>query len=728
MRRLEQHDVDREDRMTRTPLPFRLPLLALLTFALIFLPPRVDLAAAGAYDVWACNGFGGPSGSFASFADPGMTAYHTCHTEDGIVARNVAEDANAGGLHGAYQVFEAPPGTVAESIHFAARIERPDCRWGVQIIAGDRPVWGLGPDSNSNCGVYGIGWLRWDIAVNDPRVRFESRCLSAWCPRNGTNGVFAKDIRVHVRDDIGPSVGGERGSLWADGWLNGSRDVAFDASDGAGIRETIVRVDGQEVKRNAKPCDYTQRAPCPQEGFATMIETTAIKPDGKHRLAVEAVDAGGNVATSEREVLIDNTSPGPPQNLTLAGGDGWRAENDFDLSWTNPTESGVAPIAGVEYELCPTGGGRCTRGSRSVKGLTSLADLKLPGPGEYALKLWLRDEAGNGDPRTAAPVVHLRFDDFAPDLEFEPTDPGDPTLLSVRAVDRGSGLAQAQIEIKPRTSANWQPLETRIGERRVVARFDDERMRDGLYDLRAHAVDFAANERTSETRGDGERAAIRLPVRVQTRLRVGLKRPGVRRVRYGAQARVPFGRPGRFRGRLLSRDRNPVQDAEILVFAEARRQGAPERLVATLKTTRRGGFAYRAPRGVSRTLRFRYGGTATVRSATRQVELLVRACSTIRPNRRSFVNGERMELRGRLRGRDIPPEGKLIELQVLLRGKWRTFATTRADIRGFWRYDYRFDGTRGLQTYRFRARVPREATYPYESGVSRVVKVRVRGV
>jgi hypothetical protein len=108
--------------------------------------------------------------------------------------------------------------------------------------------------------------------------------------------------------------------------------------------------------------------------------------------------------------------------------------------------------------------------------------------------------------------------------------------------------------------------------------------------------------------------------------------------------------------------------------------------------------------------------------------LLVRARSTIRPSRRTFVNGETMRLRGRLRGGSIPPEGKLVELQVLLRGKWRTFATTRATRRGRWRYDYRFDGTRGRQTYRFRARVPREATYPYETGVSRVVKVRVRGL
>ena len=74
-----------------------------------------------------------------------------------------------------------------------------------------------------------------------------------------------------------------------------------------------------------------------------------------------------------------------------------------------------------------------------------------------------------------------------------------------------------------------------------------------------------------------------------------------------------------------------------------------------------------------------------------------------------------------------PGSGKLIELQVLLRGRLRTFATTHTDRRGRWHYDYRFDGTRGRQLYRFRARIPREVGYPYEPGRSRVVKIAVQG-
>ena len=729
--------------MLRALPPLRVTLLALLGVLLTLALVRADVARAGVYDVYACdaNHGGGINASWWLGADVDHAAYPACPASadgDGITVRSTYDGQRSGFRQGAYAIFDAPPGTVVESLHAWIYLARPDCTWSVGVYAGGYDlggydVWNL--RSGASCGTYGISWLRRDLAINQPRVRIEARCGASSCPRHATYDggptkaeARLKEVRVRVRDEQPPELSNARGSLWSGGWVGGTGTIAFDAADGSGIREAVVRVDGNDTARTVKPCDYMLRAPCPQGGYDTSFQTAAVKPDGKHRLTLEAVDTAGNPARLERDVLIDNTPPGPPQDLSLAGGEGWRAENDFDLSWTNPVEKGVAPIGGAEYELCPSDGGRCTRGQRSGKDLNSIADLKVPAPGDYVLKLWLRDEAGNHDARTAAPSLHLRFDDFAPDVAFEPLDPDDPTLLKVRAVDRGSGVAHALVEIKRRKSEIWRPLPTTIDGERLTARLDDERLKDGMYDLRARAVDHAANERTSESRTDGERAQLKLPIRLKTRLRVGVKRRGGRRVRYRSRARVGYGRPARFRGRLLTRDRNPIQDAEILVFSQARRAGAPMRLTATLKTNRRGGFSYRAPKGVSRTIRFRYGGTGRIRSATRDIALLVRARTTVRPSRRFFVNGETMRLRGRLRGRSIPPEGKLVELQVLLRGRWRTFATTRAGRDGRWYYDYRFDGTRGSQTYRFRARVPREATYPYETGGSRVVRVRVRGL
>jgi hypothetical protein len=71
--------------------------------------------------------------------------------------------------------------------------------------------------------------------------------------------------------------------------------------------------------------------------------------------------------------------------------------------------------------------------------------------------------------------------------------------------------------------------------------------------------------------------------------------------------------------------------------------------------------------------------------------------------------------------------GKLVTLQAFYRRAWRTFAVARADARGRFRQAYRFQATVGRIAYRFRARIEREASYPYETGVTPVVTVVVRG-
>lgn len=755
MTRPSEQTTDPETRMPHVLPLFRFALLAVcLTSALLVARP--DGAIAGTYDVYACdaNVGGGQSPSWGLSADGGHTAYFACPARqdgDGIVVRSVWDNSTSGFLQGAYAVFDAPAGNVVESISAWMFMQRPSCDWSVGVIASGYDLGGTGIHHlpAGYCGANGIGWVRYDLGVNAPRVRIEARCGAGSCARgqtySGGPGVAEarlKDVRVRVRDDNPPSVGNVGGTLVSGGWVGGRASVAMDASDSAGIRETVVRIDGAEVDRTAKPCNNLLTAPCPNGGLSTAVQTAGIKPDGGHTVTLEAIDAAGNRNAVDRTIYVDNTPPAQPLDLTVAGGDGWRAENDFDLTWKNPAEPGVAPIVGAGYEVCPIGGAsspapsstpaqpevKCVRESKSGANLEKIEDIKLPAPGEYTLKLWLIDAAGNQDVRTAAAPLRLRLDELAPDVAFEPLDPADPTLLKVRSTDRGSGIAQAQIEVKARASATWMPLPTKVEDGRLTTRLGDEWMKDGVYDLRARAVDHAANERTSDTRTDGAKAEVTMPIRIKTRLRVGMKRPRSKKVRYRGKHRVRYGRPVRLVGRLTTPDKNPVADSEVIVYSQARRDGAPQRLLATLKTSRKGGFSFRVPKGVSRTIRVRYGGTANVRSATRDVALLVRARSTIKRSRRSFVNGETLRLSGRLRGGHIPAEGKLVELQVMLRGRYRTFATTRADRRGRWSYGYRFDGTRGRQTYRFRARVPREATYPYETGTSRVAKVKVRGL
>jgi hypothetical protein len=107
--------------------------------------------------------------------------------------------------------------------------------------------------------------------------------------------------------------------------------------------------------------------------------------------------------------------------------------------------------------------------------------------------------------------------------------------------------------------------------------------------------------------------------------------------------------------------------------------------------------------------------------------MLAPAASSIAVDRKNVRNGAAVLFKGHLIGAHVPDGGKLVDLQAYYRGSWRTFATPRTDSRGGWAHRYRFGATRGVVRYRFRARIPREAAYPYELGYSRRVGVTVRG-
>jgi hypothetical protein len=111
------------------------------------------------------------------------------------------------------------------------------------------------------------------------------------------------------------------------------------------------------------------------------------------------------------------------------------------------------------------------------------------------------------------------------------------------------------------------------------------------------------------------------------------------------------------------------------------------------------------------------------------VSLEIRGSTSLDVDRRRVINGEFVVFRGHVRGRPLPVAGKLVELQVFTRDRWRTFAQPRADASsGRWTYRYQFESVRGLQRFRFRARVRKETGYPFELGTSDRIPVRVRGI
>jgi len=695
-------------------------------------------AHAGGYAVYACGAYaGGVNNAFTPAADPGMAAYSDCPAGQGITARNSWDGGWTSAFQGAFMIFDAPAGATVDAIEFDAGYERHDCGYSVALVASDFDlrgwmVWGLAPNTNCSAlqtpGATNFFSYRFSYPVGAPRVRIESRCGASACSRNGVSTMRLRNVVVNVRDDTPPVLSGGRGDLWtSSAWLSGIRSVGFDASDGAGIREAVIRVDDREMLLRAFRCDYTYRAPCPSASLETPVNTAGLGGDGRHTVTLQAVDAGGNPATVTRTFLVDNTAPDAPQGVAVEGGEDWRSSNEFDVMWKLPAQTQASPIVGAEYELCAAQpNGKCVRGSRAGRDITGLPKLSVPDDGAYTLRAWLRDEAGNEDPRLAAPLVNLRFDGASPQLAFEPLSADDPTRLAVITSDKGSGVVSGQIEMRRKDAATWSSLPTTLEDGRLVARYDDEYLGDGTFEFRARATDAAGNERSTDRRSDGRLAEVVLPLRLKTALRAGVVLRRGRTAKLARTARVGYGRVVRIRGQLTSDPGNPLQGYQVQVFSQVRGGTTAPRLLATVTTSMTGRFSFLVYKGPNRILRLRYPGSALIKSTTRYVTLNVRSRTTIRPDRRSYPNGEYMRLQGKVRTGRIPSTGKLVELQVKIRGRWRTFGTTRTSRTGRWRHNYRFDGTRGRVVYRFRARIPPEEGYPFVTGGSRVVRVAVR--
>jgi hypothetical protein len=713
-----------------------------------------DLARAGTFEVSACDAAPGLANNSwrPEVTHGGMLTYLACPAGDnarfGLGARHQEQPSGYTVPSGAAARwwFDAPPGTAVVGIRANALFEQFHHGWQVGLSNGSQLLEGCPSTGTSTGGVCVGSMFAADYRPVPPsRVLYtEVFCAIGPCPAGGAGKFWARGSLTYavvtVADDIPPTLGNVGGDLWTDRWVAGTRQLNFDASDNTGIKQVRVLLDGLERAGASRGCDGTAKT-CPDwPGAVLSIATGDRIADGRHTVTIQAVDRADNPVAVSRDVHIDNTPPAAPQEAAIVDGDGWRSTAKFDVQWKNPPQA-TAPIGGVDFKLCPANGDerRCISGRRDGRDLARISGLQPPQAGDWLLTLWLRDEAGNSSPSTAAPPLHLRFDPTPPDVSIRPTDPEDPARLRVAASDDVSGVARGEIEIRRRGARAWRALAVEREPGGFAALVDDEHLADGVYELRARTWDAAGNERSTDRLTTGEPAQLTLPVRVETRLRVGkTRRVRVRSARNGrprtrtiyvTRPVLPNGRRVRLRGRLTAPGGNALQGVTVEVAARTDLAGAAFQPVATLTTSRTGRFTYLVPVGPSRVLRFHYPGAPKIRPQTRDVEVQVRASSSMHANRRSVVNGEAVTFSGGLRGGGIPADGKLVELQFFDRGKWRTFRTFRAaSSNGRWSYTYRFDGTRGTRRYRFRVKIPRESGYPFAPGASSATRVTVRGL
>jgi hypothetical protein len=724
-------------------------------------------ASAGRYQVAQCGWYAGADASWADttggakFRPDGYCVPPGADPFDGVHMKSFTREGQAtvSGTRFARWRWEAPSGT--------AGITAVRGTWWHSLHDGMEQrlggvTWGGAFNPSLSASSTDTTLRDFAIGFGSPLAAFEDRLLCARgedksCSLDPGSWSGIRALTLTVEDDGAPIAAFEGGPLVAGGWQRGNEGVNVgDTDEGSGVRFGETFIDDIRVGFNEYNCNKvliggewrgTTMRPCPTHQSTTHYVETRSLSDGPHRIGHCTVDfAADRACNVGQTVLIDNNPPVHPKAVTLAGGEGWRRTDDFDLDWEDPDQGPASPIAGAVWRL--TGANGYDTGVRFAPGRDrrSLSDLAVPAAGTWSLQVWLRDEAGNEAASTAV-TVPLRFDDVRPKVAFSDGEPG--AQVTAEVFDEHSGPGGGGIFYRRVDAADWTELPTKLvpagapGKANLVAPMPE--LGYGTFVFRVDAVDAVGNSASSILRADGTQMAIRreppppvakakpLPAppkaartkaRLFARLRGGHGR--------GDSLTVPFAAPALLSGRLTRADGAGLAGRELRVASHPSHGALVPIGVQTVRTGEQGGFELRLPPGPSRRVTVTFAGDGGLEPARRPgLELRVRSGVSLRAAPEALHTGDVVRLSGRVEsaGAPIPRRGKLVAIQYLEQAthRWRPVLVTRSDHHGRYRARYRFRYVTGSAAIRLRATALAEERWPYAPGFSPPVTVKVQG-
>ena len=515
----------------------------------------------------------------------------------------------------------------------------------------------------------------------------------------------------------------------------GTQPLNYDASDNVGVR-TGRRDRGRRSRRLraapvrvrlARATRYADRVPCPNGPGQISVNTTVLL-EGTQALVVQAQDTGGQHRRLPAGDRADRQHPARPRRCERRGRRGVAQPQRLRGRVEQSARGRPRADRGGRLQALPRR--RRELQPRRAGGRRHLA-LRRPGAGAGrvdAVALAPR-RRGQRDRGRRVRAGHARYDPEPPQLGFEPPSATDPTLVAVAGDRRGLRAGGRRDRDQPERLGHLAgACRPQKDGSRLLARIDDAALPAGGYLLRARASDQAHNEASTDRRLDGQPMALTLPLRIVSSMQAGFERvangpaddPPARQAPRGAppgetvlkpSARVRSGGQAQVAGRLVNRDghrnrrRRGARALELADQPRAARRGAADRRRRPLPL--HGRRQHEPQRSGSPTPDRR---SSCPPRAT--LTMSVPALTSLRVSRRRVLNGQAVTFSGRLRTLPVPAGGKLVELQVRLSGRWQTFRTTRTDAAGRWAIRYRFKRTRGVQRFRFRARLPRRGELP----------------
>lgn len=417
---------DKESLMTnvrRPALALLAPLVALLSLGVV-MPQSAD---AGTYSVHECTA---SQGSFADAAVEGAPTGYTANNACEQAGANYLQIGTSGQVSAGQSkswAFTAPAGTQINRATGDFLLQGRADHGGHRAFFFHREIGQGGDQLDSHQGAgNAAGGFDSNQFADAPlrRVGIGLDCNSGvTCPTK--SGIYARigNLGFEMEDTVAPGAPELSGPALS-GWINGSKLLNVEASDvGAGLYTGVVLVNQAAVDLNVYCSPVTdssgaaiQMKPCPSTGTRSAVLNTASYPfvEGANSLEACAYDYGGSDRGSGCKsvtLTVDTVAPTAPTGLVVAGGEGWKRDNEFDLDWNNPPQA-HAPIVGAEVRL--TGPGNYDQTTYYPgSDRTSIDNVAVPAKGDYTARVFLRDAAGNETPANAS-SVHLRFDDTVP--------------------------------------------------------------------------------------------------------------------------------------------------------------------------------------------------------------------------------------------------------------------------------------------------------------------------
>ena len=414
-------------------------------------------ARAGTYIAWQCaavhggpgnNDVGNNNGGNAT-GGAGYTSRNDCWS--GSVPNgfpySFGHQAFQGAVTGAYKAFDviAPSGT---------RFLSGSVEGNLFGIHGHEPLISVGNGSTlstiaSNNAAGGGGWVnyQWNAPYEfTTQLVVWMVCASGngWCNDvGGYSTAYARNLFFNIQDYTAPG-NGIGGSLTGGGWRNSGGSFAASGSDsGSGVYFVDHYINGGHISRSFTNCSLTtlfggtvgtQLTPCSTTHSNSQSYGVGSFAQGANTItgctSDFATDGNYNQSCQAATVRVDTVAPTMGDGgVNLAGGSEWRPTNDFDVSWSNPQQA-HAPIDGAYYRITGSGGGYDS-GAQFVSGADkqSLGDLAVPAAGEYTLKVWARDQAGNQS-ESNAQTTTLRYDPTVPPASRRNTTAGSAATIS----------------------------------------------------------------------------------------------------------------------------------------------------------------------------------------------------------------------------------------------------------------------------------------------------------